>query len=136
MNLTRRDLIRTGASAAGALAATGMTSNLLAAATAPATSQAATTRSFRPRLAVIGNGGLARYFGTNFLGKYADIVALCDVDGKRLAAYNVDFAAGKAFTTGDYRKVLERSDVDVCYIATPDHWHTKIAIDAMRAGKD
>jgi predicted dehydrogenase len=36
----------------------------------------------------------------------------------------------------DYRKILENKDVDVACIATPDHWHAKMAIDAMAAGKD
>ena len=36
----------------------------------------------------------------------------------------------------DYRKLLDRKDIDVVTISTPDHWHTKIAIDALRAGKD
>ena len=36
----------------------------------------------------------------------------------------------------DYRKLLDRKDIEVVTIVTPDHWHTKIAIDAMRAGKD
>ncbi len=36
----------------------------------------------------------------------------------------------------DYRKLLDRKDIDVVTVGTPDHWHVKIAIDAMRAGKD
>ena len=36
----------------------------------------------------------------------------------------------------DYRSILDRKEVDVVVIASPDHWHAKMAIDAMRAGKD
>ncbi len=38
--------------------------------------------------------------------------------------------------TKDYRKILDRKDIDVVTIVTPDHWHSKIAIEAMQAGKD
>ncbi len=43
---------------------------------------------------------------------------------------------GKADIYGDYRKLLDRKDIEIVTIVTPDHWHTKIAIDAMKAGKD
>ncbi|MEC7906737.1 MAG: Gfo/Idh/MocA family oxidoreductase [Verrucomicrobiota bacterium] len=40
------------------------------------------------------------------------------------------------YQTGDHRALLERKDIDAVVIATPDHWHAPITIDAVEAGKD
>jgi predicted dehydrogenase len=70
---------------------------------------------------------------------FADFVALADVDAKVLAD-NVEKTGKqqgkKPEAYKDYRKILDRKDVDAVMIATPDHWHTKIAVEAMHAGKD
>ena len=63
-------------------------------------------------------------------------MALCDVDADHLRNGNQLLADGKADTYADYREVLAREDIDVVRISTPDHWHTKILIEAMLAGKD
>ncbi len=68
-------------------------------------------------------------------GKLGNMVAVADVN-LRSARFFAERYDGKCQVYQDYRKVLERKDVDVVTIGTPDHWHTKIAIDAMRAGKD
>jgi predicted dehydrogenase len=66
------------------------------------------------------------------------VVAVCDVDQAHAAAVAQQFAeSGKApAELTDFRKVLERKDVDVIVNATPDHWHTLINLGAAAAGKD
>ena len=61
------------------------------------------------------------------------IVAVCDVYRKRARA---NAEAHKCDMTLDYREILSRPDIDAVLIATPDHWHAKIAVEAMDNGKD
>jgi predicted dehydrogenase len=86
----------------------------------------------RLRLGSIGVGGQ----GTGIMHRarqFADQMAVCDVDREHAEKAKGDT---KAEIYEDYRKLLERQDIDIVTIGTPDHWHTKICIDAMQAGKD
>ena len=87
----------------------------------------------RPHVALIGCGGQglgiakqARAFG--------DIVAVCDVDARRREAARQQFAGAQAFS--DHREVLGLAGLDAVLNATPDHWHTLINIEAMKARLD
>ncbi len=79
-----------------------------------------------------------RYQGSVIAEKaapYGDIVAICDVD-REIAEKAREQFGGRATLYGDYRRLLDRPDVDVVTIGTPDHWHTAMVINAVRAGKD
>src|SRR5882757_1529377 len=70
-----------------------------------------------------------------------NVVALCDIDKNVLDKRMDDLSKMKVDTSrvktyGDYRKLLERKDIDVVIIGTPDHWHALIMMEACQAGKD
>ena len=92
----------------------------------------------RVPLAVIGTGlrgsMLAKTITRRFYRSYGDIVAVCDVDRLRAEAFRQKYCQ-HADLYEDHRRVLQRDDVRAVLIATPDHWHAAIAIEALRAGK-
>ena len=91
----------------------------------------------RPRLALIGAGGQGSGDARG-ASRFGDFIAVCDVDKNHAERAREDrrIGKGKAETFGDYRKVLDLKDVDAVIVGTPDHWHSKITIEAMKAGKD
>jgi predicted dehydrogenase len=86
-------------------------------------------------LGLIGAGGRGRGVMGSFqkTGRVR-VTAVCDVYGERIDQAQQRAPEAKGFT--DHRKLLDQKDVDTVLIATPDHWHTGIAIDALNAGKD
>ncbi|MEM6700612.1 MAG: Gfo/Idh/MocA family oxidoreductase, partial [Bacteroidota bacterium] len=99
-------------------------------------------------LGFIGTGKQARGLGRNF-SKLSNIqiVAGCDVDQQKLERFqkmiNTHYAEQKEQTNyqscatfEEYEKLLSQDDIDAVIIATPDHWHAKMSIDAMKADKD
>ncbi|MCS7315257.1 MAG: Gfo/Idh/MocA family oxidoreductase [Bryobacterales bacterium] len=91
----------------------------------------------RIRIGVIGTGGRGQWLMKalqRIAGDEIQIVAVCDVyDARRNEAARIAPGAEQYL---DYRQLLARKDVDAVIVATPDHWHAAMTVEAMRAGKD
>src|SRR6476661_4931544 len=127
LNISRRDFLRTST----AIAAAG--SALPVWFIEEYHSQAATTKSLspneKPNIALIGCGGQGRY-DTTLAARFANVIAVCDVDTKHAEAASKLFGGAKAY--GDFRKLLERDDLHAVINGTPDHWHTLINLAVMK----
>jgi predicted dehydrogenase len=88
---------------------------------------------------MIGCGGKGRD-DARLAAAYGDFVAVCDVNRPHAELYannpqlNGD-GKRKLNIYSDHREMLARDDIDVVICATPDHWHTPVYVDALRAGK-
>jgi predicted dehydrogenase len=95
----------------------------------------AKTRQLSPNeklnVACIGVAGMGSYSVSNIAGE--NVVALCDVDENNLNAAAKDFP--KAALYFDYRKMLERSDIDAVTVSTPDHSHAPATMWALESGR-
>ena len=101
----------------------------------------ATAPSERIHIGVVGTGSQAKGLTENAIKhKNTRIVALCDVDKNRVAEAKGlvdDYYGDQACAThGDFRELLARDDIDAVIVATPDHWHALVCIEAARRGKD
>jgi predicted dehydrogenase len=89
----------------------------------------------RIRTGIIGAGGRGKYLTGQFKEIGAEMAAVCDI-------YEANLQGGlKEASTGakpfhDYRKLLDDKSIDAVIVATPDHWHARMVIDAVEAGKD
>lgn len=92
--------------------------------------------SDRVRVGVIGTGGRARGLMNQLKTiRGVELSAICDVYEPRLLQA-ADIAGPQAVKAADYRRLLDSRDVDAVLIGTPDHWHKRITLDAVSAGKD
>ena len=151
-NLTRRDFLQTSVVSAGIA---------VASAQRPASSPAAVLgANDRINVGIIGVGGIGTHHMRLMLERQEKenirVATICDVYQRRLSrAFSIcrgeayhdgergDIPADptrkatmtKADTYLDYRRMLDRKDIDAVFVCTPDHWHAKIDLDALDAGK-
>ncbi|HWD18397.1 MAG TPA: Gfo/Idh/MocA family oxidoreductase [Verrucomicrobiae bacterium] len=129
--MTRRNFL--GASAMGALAVGAFPFVRSARAGEPGAND-------KIRLGLIGCGGMGQGdLKCFFLNPEVDCAVICDVDDAQLGKVSAiceEQRHKKPDTEKDFRRVLERKDVDFVLIATPDHWHALPMVMAAQAGKD
>ncbi len=129
---TRRDFMSQSALAMAALP--------LAASRAGAEEAVKVPPSEQVRVGLIGSGGMGRGdLNTFFANPEVVCPIVCDVDDAMLAEA-VKLVEGRRGTTPDtvkdFRRVIDRKDVDVVLVGTPDHWHALPTVYACQAGKD
>jgi predicted dehydrogenase len=137
--LSRRDFIKTTGVTTAALAAAALVDGANSAHASVPRSGRVIGANDRINYAIVGVGGM----GSGHLKILKDfeqkenisVVAVCDVFEKRRRKAQEAAKVSDAQVFSDYRKLLENKDIDVVVIATPDHWHAQIAIDAMESGK-
>lgn len=128
MHITRRHFIQSAAA-------------LAAASTLPARSWGRILgANDRLNIGVIGTGGQGTWHVENLMnlaaGENLMVTKVCDVYRRRLNNAISKIKGSEGSGTMEYERILDDKDINAVLIATPDHWHTKIAIEAMQAGKD
>ena len=87
------------------------------------------------RAGIIGAGGRGRYLTEQFKEVGAEMAAVCDIyEGNLQAGLKVASTGARSFD--NYKRLLDDKSLNAVVIATPDHWHAQMTIDAVDAGKD
>jgi predicted dehydrogenase len=134
--LTRRNFLSQSALVAGAATAAWSAGSVFSARSYAAVAGA----NERVRIGIIGAGGMGRGNLATFLrNKEVECVMMCDVDEGRIdqAIAEVEKTGGKKPDRArDFRRVIDRRDIDVLVVSTPDHWHALPTVYGCQAGKD
>jgi predicted dehydrogenase len=139
-DLTRRDFIKsTGITTAAILTGAKLSTESKARTIIKPANAKIIGANGRIRYGFVGLGGMGNGHLSIIKGltqnENVEIAAVCDVFEKRRREAQVKSEVPESQAFGDYRRLLERKDIDVVVIATPDHWHAQIALDALDAGK-
>jgi predicted dehydrogenase len=135
---SRRDFLRKAATAAAAVASTNLLKTpVYGQATAP--SAGVTGANNRQTIGYVGLGVQGFGAHVSLCKKAAQenniaLAAVCDVSKTRVDEAK-KFIGGDCAGFDDYRKLLERKDLDAVFCATVDHWHARVTLDALKAGK-
>ena len=90
----------------------------------------------RVQMGIIGTGRRGTQVYESFMrNNDVNFIAACEVAKDRLDTFT-SAAGSKMDTYVDYRRILDRKDIDAVLITTPDHWHAPITVAACAAGKD
>jgi predicted dehydrogenase len=134
---TRRDFIKRTATATAAVAATGFVrAPIYGQATAPSANVAGANSKLTLGYVGLGNQGLNSHLKPIVAAAQeynVAVVAVCDVSKHRVEEGLGVAEGAKGYE--DYRQLLERKDIDVVFCATVDHWHARVSLDALNAGK-
>ena len=137
MKVNRRNFIRTSATVASGVA--GSSVGATKAAAVRSRTQGASPND-KIHVALIGCGGMGRNDLSDFLKlDQVECLALADVDDAQVAKGVKRVEESRSHrpdTYRDFRRVLDRDDIDVVIVGTPDHWHAIPTIMACQAGKD
>jgi predicted dehydrogenase len=136
---TRRSFLRKAATAAAVVAATNpFKTPVYGQTTAPSVGAAGANNKINLGLIGCGPQGFNSHL-KNIMLKATDnnvaLIAACDVSKTRLAAAVKEIGDPNAKGYEDYKEMLARKDIDAIFCATVDHWHARVAIDALNAGK-
>jgi predicted dehydrogenase len=139
--LSRRDFLRTTAGAASVVTgALGAVASPRSAFAAPAINRRIIGANDRIHVGIIGVKGMGGGHLRNLVGDQmkpdnVDVIAVCDVweVARRKAQVTAGCATEHVYT--DYRQLLDLSDLDAVVVATPDHWHGRMGVDTLEAGK-
>lgn len=143
-DMTRRRFIRQSLASVGTagIAASAVAQNYKPSQDAVSAPRSVLGANERIRFAVIGVGGQGRKDTDTFFkydNKHLECALICDVDDRQFGPA-IDLLAKhgqkRPETTKDFRNVMDRKDIDVVLVATPDHWHPLPVIHACQAGKD
>lgn len=126
--MKRRDLLRS----AGRTAVAAMGASFCS----PRRAHGRLSANGRTAVALVGCGGMGNHHLRNLVKRSdVDVAAVCDVHTPRYVEA-AKVAGGRCQGYQDYRRVLDRKDIDAIWVATPDHWHALIAIHGCQAWKD